>query len=192
MTNLIERDLQIHFTNAVDGFVFDQIDPKLPAFHGISVMHRVDFIVELVEAWLFVEVKDPGHPKAQVKGLEKFHGELTDGTLGNTFAAKFMDTFVYRWAEDKLNKPIHYISLVTLAAELLPNLSDEIAKKLPPMGMRTPRWQRRLFENCQVFNLDTWNENFPKWPATRISAATVSPASGTAALGNAAGSQTGI
>ncbi len=178
MTALTERDLRIDFTDALDCFIFDQTDPKLPAFHGISVMHRVDFIVEFVEAWLFVEVKDPGHPKAQDKGLRKFHTELTDGTLGNTFAAKFMDSFVYRWAEDKINKPIHYISLVTLEPALVLNLSDEIAKKLPPMGMPTPRWQRKFFENCQVFNLETWNENFPKWPATRLSTATTIANSG--------------
>ena len=167
---LEERDLRIDFTNALDGFVFDQMKPALPNFHGIAVMHRVDFIVELAEAWLFVEVKDPGNPKAQAKGLQKFHTELNDGSLGDTFAGKFMDSFVYRWAEDKLDKPIHYISLVTLEAALLLNLSDEIARKLPPMGMAVPRWKRQLFENCQVFNIETWNENFPKWPVTRLSA----------------------
>jgi len=172
MTTLWERDLCIDFTDALDGFVFDQMKPTLPNFHGIAVMHRVDFIVELPDAWLFVEVKDPGNPKAQAEGLHKFFTELNNGTLGNTFAGKFMDSFVYRWAEEKTNKPIHYISLVTLDAALLLNLSDEIAKKLPPMGMPTPRWQRQLFANCQVFNIETWNENFPKWPVTRLSAVT--------------------
>lgn len=168
--NLAERDLSFDFTNAEDGFVFDQMKPALPNYHGISVMHRVDFVVEMAEAWVFVEVKDPGNPKAQAKGLAKFFRELNDGTLSCTFAAKFIDSFIYRWAEGKVGKPIHYISLVTLEPALLLNLSDEIAKKLPPMGMPTPRWQRQLFENCQVFNVDTWNENFPKWPVTRLSA----------------------
>lgn len=168
--SLTERDLSFDFTNAEDCFVFDQMKSALPNFHGISVMHRVDFVVEMAEAWIFVEVKDPGNPNAQAKGLAKFFGELNDGTLSGTFAAKFIDSFVYRWAEGKVNKPIHYISLVTLEPALLLSLSDEIAKKLPPMGMPTPRWQRKLVENCQVFNVETWNENFPKWPVTRLSA----------------------
>ena len=114
-------------------------------------------------------MKDPGNPKAQAEGLAKFHGELQDGTLSDTFAAKFIDTFLYRWAEDCLNKPVHYVSLVTLGdSSLLPNFSDEIAKKLPPMGKSVPRWQRQLAENCQVFNIDLWNQSFPKWPATRV------------------------
>jgi hypothetical protein len=171
MTILNERELHIHFTNAEDGFVFDQMDPKQPNFHGISDMHRVDFIVELASFWLFVEVKDPGNPKAQAEGLEKFHDELKDGTLSDTFASKFLDSFIYHWAESKVEKPIHYISLVTLEAALLLNLSDEIARKLPPKGKPVQRWKRPVYENCQVFNIETWNENFPKWPATRISAA---------------------
>jgi hypothetical protein len=169
---LRERDLEIDFTDALDAIVFDQMNAAKPGYHGIGQMHRVDFVVELNEAILFVEVKDPGNPKAQAKGLEKFFGELQDGTLGSTFAAKFIDTFLYRWAEERLEKPVHYISLVTLDdGELLPNLSDEIAKRLPPMGIAVPRWKRQLVNNCQVFNIELWNAAFPKWPVTRIGAA---------------------
>lgn len=179
---LRERDLEIDFTNAIDAIVFDQMKADQPGYHGIGQMHRVDFVVELEEAILFVEVKDPGNPKAKAEGLAKFHGELQDGTLSDTFAAKFIDTFLYRWAEDCLQKPVHYISLVTLEDnELLPNFSDEIAKKLPPMGKSVPRWKRQLVENCQVFNMELWNQEFPKWPATRVQVASLKkPARGRA------------
>lgn len=166
---LRERDLEIDFTDAIDAIVFDQMKADQPGYHGIGQMHRVDFVVELEEAILFVEVKDPGNPKAQAEGLAKFHGELQDGTLGDTFAAKFIDTFLYRWAEECLHKPVHYISLVTFEdSELLPSFSDEIAKKLPPMGKSVPRWRRHLAVNCQVFNIELWNQNFPKWPVSRV------------------------
>lgn len=169
---LRERDLEIDFTNAIDAIVFDQMKADQPGYHGIGQMHRVDFVVELEEAILFVEVKDPGNPKAQAEGLAKFHGELQDGTLSDTFAAKFIDTFLYRWAEECLHKPVHYISLVTLEdSELLPNFSDEIARKLPPMGKSVPRWKRQLVENCQVFNIELWNASFPNWPAARVAQA---------------------
>ena len=171
---LRERDLEFNFTDAIDAIVFDQMKATQPNYHGIGEMHRVDFVVELDDKIVFVEVKDPGNPKAQPKGLEKFYGELVDGTLCDTFAAKFIDTFLYRWAEDLLHKPVHYISLVTVFDdddELLPNFSDEIAKKLPPMGKSIARWRRQLVENCQVFNLAQWNENFPQWPVTRLAPA---------------------
>lgn len=168
---LRERDLEIDFTDAIDAVVFDQMKPGQPSYHGIGQMHRVDFVVELEKAILFVEVKDPGNPKAQPEGLAKFNCELQDGTLSDTFAAKFIDTFLYRWAEECLDKPVHYVSLVTLEdSELLPNFSDEIARKLPPMGRAVPRWRRQLVENCQVFNIELWNQNFPKWPVRRLQA----------------------
>ncbi len=167
---LRENDLEIEFTDAIDGFVFDQMDASQPNYHGIDEMHRVDFIVEFDEAIVFLEIKDPDNPKAQAKGLEKFYSELNSGKLSSTFANKFIDSFLYRWAEEKVHKPIHYLNLVTLDAELLPNFSDEISKKLPPMGKDISRWKRQLVENCQVFNIETWNENFPKWRVSRLSA----------------------
>lgn len=169
---LRERDLEIDFTDAIDAIVFDQMKPGLPNYHGVGQMHRVDFVVELPDAFLFVEVKDPGNPKARPEGLAKFYGELNDGTLGQTFAAKFIDTFLYRWAEDLVYKPVHYVSLVTLNDDaLFPNFSDEIARRIPPMGNVVPRWKRPLAVNCQVFSIELWNAVFPKWPATRIGAA---------------------
>lgn len=172
---LRERDLEIDFTDAVDAIVFDQMKPERPNYHGLAEMHRVDFVVEFEQAIVFVEIKDPGNPKAQAKGLEKFRTELNDGTLSSTFAAKFLDSFLYRWAETRLDKPVHYLNLVTLEAELLPNFSDEIERKLPPMGKAVPRWKRQLAVNCQVFNIETWNENFPKWPVIRLPAAEARP-----------------
>ncbi|MBF0124990.1 MAG: hypothetical protein HQL60_06615 [Magnetococcales bacterium] len=166
---LEEGDLSIDFTDAIDGLVFDQMQSTLPDFHGVPEMHRVNFIVEFIDAVIFVELKDPSHPKAQGTEVSKFYDELDNGTLGHTFAAKFVDSFLYRWAEDKVNKPIHYINLVTLESKLLPNLTDEIIRKLPPMGQPVPRWNRPIYKSCQVFNIETWNENFPKWPVTRMS-----------------------
>jgi hypothetical protein len=167
---LTERDLEIDFTNAIDAMVFDQTDADQPNYHDIGEMHRVDFIVEFDDRIVFVEVKDPEHPKARKHGLQDFFRELFDGTLSSTFASKFIDSFLFRWAEDKLSKTVFYYSLVTLEAELLPGLSEEIAQKLSPAGKESYRWKRHPIKNCQVFNIDTWNESFPKWPARRLSA----------------------
>ena len=165
---LTERDIEIEFTDAIEALQFDQMDEDRPNYHGIAEMHRVDFVVEVEKAIVFVEIKDPSSPRAQQKGIDKFRGELINGTLSSTFAAKFIDSFLYRWAEEKIHKPVFYLNLVTLEAELLQNFSDEIAKKLPPMGKSMPRWKRQVVENCQVFNIETWNQNFPKWPVTRL------------------------
>jgi len=166
---LEENDLRFDFTNAIDAFVFDQMEALLPNYHGVNNMSRVDFIVELDNAILFVEVKDPDHPDSTLEILERFLTKLENGKLGNTFASKFIHTFLYRWAEEKITKPIYYLSLVTLDNAQVLQLSDEIVKKLPPLGVPVPRWKKQLFENCQVFNLETWNNSFPLWQVRRIS-----------------------
>jgi len=166
---LREDDLEIEFTDAIGGFVFDQMNKKLPGYHGIGQMYRVDFIVEFTNDYLFVEVEDPENPKARKGNVKNFYTEIEEGELSSKFAAKFLDSFIYRWAEEKTDKKIHFINLVTIDTELLPNFSDEIAKKIPPFGKINPRWTRHLFYSCQVFNLKAWNDSFPKWPANRIS-----------------------
>ena len=168
---LQERDLVIDFTDAVDAIVFDQINSGLPNYHDISEMHRVDFVVELDKDIVFVEIKDPCNPNARAEGLAKFQKDLNDGTLSSTFASKFIDSFFYRWPEDKLSKTVHYLCLVTLETGILLNLSDEIARQIPASGKNSSRWLRHPIQNCQVFNIETWNENFPKWPVTRSNGA---------------------
>jgi hypothetical protein len=168
---LQEGDLSFDFTDAIDGFIFDQMDRNKDNYHGISEMSRVDFVVELNDGCLFIEVKDPGHPKARPKGTAEFLQKLNNGKLGDSVAKKLMDSFVYRWAEKIINKPLYYLCLFNIDPALLPNLTDEIRKKLPPQGKPVDRWQRAFLENCQIFDVDTWNANFPKWPVSRISAA---------------------
>lgn len=166
---LEEKDLRFDFSGSVDAFVFDQMDSSLPNYHGIDEMSKVDFIVETEESILFIEVKDPDCPNCSEEGVSRFHTKLNNGTLPKSFASKFIDTFLYRWAEDKLTKPIHYLSLVTIDNAQVVYLTDEIAKKIPPLGKDAPRWSRQLFQNCQVFNMEMWNEIFPQWPVSRIS-----------------------
>ncbi len=168
---LKERDIEFTFSNAIDAIIFDEMkDKSADNYHGVGAMHRVDFVVEFEEAIVFVEVKDPDNPKAKSEGLQKFHDELANDVLAETFVAKYIESFIYRWAEDKLNKPVHYLSLVTMDEELLGNLTDGIMRKMPPMNKAVPRWKRQFVNNCQVFNIDSWNENFPKWPVKRVSA----------------------
>ena len=167
---LIEKDLSFNFINIVDGFIFDQTDAREPNYHDLDNMSKVDFIVELEDKLLFIEVKDPEYPEVSEENLQKFLTKLENGKLVNAFVNKYMDSFIYRWAEQKINKPIHYLSLVTLDSALLLNLTDKIISKLPPMELASARWGRPFIASCQVLNLETWNDNFPEWQVHRISA----------------------
>lgn len=168
---LQEADIEIDFTDALDAFVFDQMDMTLPKYHGIGQMKRVDFIVDMPDYVAYIEIKVPSFRPEFVDARREFLEELSDGTLGLLFAEKLKETFIYGWAEQKALKPIRYFSLVTLDSPMNLTLSESIQRKLPPTG--TPkkcRWKRPFVSAVGVFNLETWNAAFPNWPARRISA----------------------
>ncbi len=164
---LCERDLEIDFIDAVNAFVFDQTNPKKDHFHAISKMHRVDFIVELEDSELFIELKDPSHPKTTSLALHDFTSNLDH--LIDSLVHKFIHTFLYRWAEEQINKPIHYLVLITLDPSLTHHINQKLLQALPPMQVVDSRWKKPLFKSCSVLNIEQWNKAFPKWPIKRLS-----------------------
>jgi hypothetical protein len=168
----IEADgFAFDFTDALDVFCFDETDKTKPHFHGLShVMKAVDLVVELPTGYLFIEMKDfhaaDDYDFKRVMGdaqRAEHHPRFT--RLRDVLRDKFRDTWLYRWAEDKTDKPIHYLCLLTLDNALLPLMGKELQRQLPA-GSAGPRWRRGLAQSCTVLNLERWNANFPKWPVT--------------------------
>jgi len=168
MSKLRENALEIDFTGALHAMKFDQNDPAQPAYHDLQNMPRVDFVVELQDSIYFIEVKDPGRPDAVDIGGTKLLKKIVSGTLEASLIEKYLFTFFFRWAEDRLNKSVHYISLITLESAMLLTISDGIEKQLSLLSKKSSRWTRLPLASCQVHNIDTWAAVFPRWPVTRI------------------------
>ena len=170
MTTLTERDLQIIINdNVVSARRFDA-----PATHGLShCMSAVDFIVELAESYLFIEIKDPQSPQVPEREISRFHDRFVKERLDEEFKSKYRDSFLYEWASGRADKPIHYLVLVGLdfltKAELA-RRTVALEQKLPLLGPGAIAWSRSIVESCNVFNVSSWNERFPKYPVTRLSA----------------------
>lgn len=152
---------EFDFKDAVNAFIFDQKDKALPTYHGLShAMKAVDLIVELENNYLFVEVKDFHTPDDYQDGDYFNH-------LREVLKYKYRDSFLYRWAEKKTDKPIHYLCLLTLDNALISRMNKEIRVQLPP-GKAAERWHREIANGCAVLNEERWNNNFPKWPVNRL------------------------
>ncbi len=150
------------FLEALDAFVFDETDKTKPTYHGLShAMKAVDIIVELENYYLFIEVKDFFSP-------EEYQGKEHFNHLKNVLKYKYRDTFLYRWAEQKIDKPIHYLCLLTLENALISRMNKAIRSELP-WGKPIGRWERSIVDRCVVLNEERWNKNFPKWPVKRTS-----------------------
>ena len=169
MTTLVERDLQITINdNVVNAHRFDDRDT-----HGLShCMSAVDFIIELAESYLFIEVKDPQAPQVPGQETSRFHDRFIREQLDEEFKSKYRDSFLYEWASGRANKPVHYLVLIGLdfltKAELA-RRTIALGQKLPLLGPGATAWTRPIVESCSVFNISSWNERFPKYPVARLS-----------------------
>lgn len=157
---LTEGQLKFDFSNAIQAFKFDEVDQNSPYYHGVAhCMKAVDFIVERENDWLFVEVKDYGvQNQSNPTNLNKSEKrkKLLDSLVG-----KYKDTFLYRWAEGKIDdKPVHYVCLVELNDDaLILNLMHALKQRLP-IGSAAQRWQGEIVKSATVVNINKWNAHF--------------------------------
>lgn len=164
---------EFDFPDALEAFVFDEKDKTHPRFHGLShAMKAVDLVVELPGDTLFIEVKDFHAPddynfKAAVTDDQRSERRQRLNHLHDVLVHKFRDTWLYRWAEGKIDKPIRYLCLLTLDNALLSVMNKELRRQLP-VGRVGPRWSGALAESCVALNVARWNSNFPQWPVTQI------------------------
>ena len=158
------------FTDALDVFVFDEKDRTKPTYHGVP-MKAVDLVAEFPDAYVFVEMKDFDDPDMYDQVLAENDEEIKKRRdnfkwLKNYLKYKYRDTYLFRHAEEKVNKPIHYICLLTFDNALNTAMQKALKRELP-VGKASRRWVREIVKSCHVVNLTKWNENFPKWPVSR-------------------------
>ena len=163
-----------NFTDALNAFIFDEKDKSKPTYHG-QPMKAVDIVAEFDDAYVFVEMKDFDDPATyDVKDFST-EVELKAKRAGfkwlkNYLKYKYRDSYLFRHAEQKVEKPIHYICLLTFDNALNTAMRKALTKELP-VGLASRRWNQEIVKSCQVVNVAKWNENFPKWPVTHTAAA---------------------
>lgn len=161
------------FTNAIDVFVFDEKDKTKATYHG-QPMKAVDIVAEFDDAYVFVEMKDFDDPamydtKSFVSEEELKEKRAHFKWLKNYLKYKYRDSFLFRYAEQKDDKPIHYICLLTLDNAQITTMRQALQRELP-VGLASKRWKQQIVQSCQVVNVAKWNSNFPKWPVIHTAA----------------------
>lgn len=166
MMVLTEGNLQLTVNGAVSARRFDDAE------HGLShCMKAVDFIIELSDRYLFVEFKDPQNPGAPEGTVETYLTNFASGGMDEDLKYKFRDTFLYEWASGRADKPVDYFILVALDAlpdPVLITRGKDLERKLPALGPGGQPWYQPFVRSCAVFNLETWNRNFPDYPVSRL------------------------
>ena len=166
---LSEGNLKMDIPDVLSGGRFDGAD------HGLTHhMKAVDFVVELADRYLYIEVKDPEHPRAADQARNAFIEKLHSGRLDQDLKYKYRDSFLYEWAAGRADKPIHYLVLIALDAlddAQLARRTHALEQQLPLRGPQGPgrrSWVRPIVRFCGVFNIASWNRNFPEHPVRRV------------------------
>ena len=159
------------FRDALDAFVFDEQDNSKPTFHG-QPMKAVDIVAEFNDAYVYVEIKDFPDPEQYNLALAENDEDVEEirnkfNWLKDYLKYKYRDSYLYRHAECKVEKPIHYICLLNFSNSINNKMQKALTQELP-VGKASTRWKQEIVMNCQVVNLDRWNKRFPKWPVSRI------------------------
>ena len=161
MTTLVEGNLRITLPRGAQARKFDG------STHGLLHRHMkaVDFVIEMNDRMLYLEVKDPEQPRARTKQSEEFIAKFLAEDMDNDLVHKLRDSLLYEWACAEVNKPIYYwviVAIERLAAPELSSRSDDLKRKLPVVEALPDRWRRRIVEDCRVFNIRSWNEALPE------------------------------
>ena len=166
MTVLSEGDLQITLPVGTTWRRFDD-----GVKHGLThCMKAVDFIIELDDHILFIELKDPEHPNAQSRDQNKFIKDFLSGSLDADLKTKYRDSFLYEWASGRARKPIYYLVLIgasTLSAADLLARTDALKRQVPIIGPNDRPWNTPFIENCAVMNIAAWNNLLKDYPVSR-------------------------
>jgi len=164
---------------------FDGIELLLPPTgiswccrHDDEVKHinsneykSVDVIIETDDEFIYIEVKNPDHPNAmKFRNRDKCITDFKAGKLDEDIHKKFMDSFLYEWAESRANKPIKFyliIGINNLESALLLPRKDALKGKWPFNHPDRPQWTGRCIR-CEVFSFETWNSKFPDFKITNV------------------------
>lgn len=164
--DLTEERYRFDFPKAKELYKFDERDTLSPTFHG-APMKAVDVMAEFDKFQLWIEIKgytdeDIQHlknEKDQKKAGDNYH--IKDYLVKN-FKGKFRDTFLYRYCEDKIKKPIIYVCLTNFDNTLNSYFKKELMRHIPGDKANPKRWTKELIPKDKIFvvNEATWERNF--------------------------------
>ena len=165
-------ELLFEFPDEVEWDELDKQGVKLPVR-----MKFVDLVIERDADVLLVEIKDPSHSKSPDKEQNSYLKRLSDNSvLTQELTPKARDSYSFLHLMERDGKPFKYIVLIGLDAfdpsqqkAVLAGFKDRLMADIRCEAYEA--WKRKHIADCAVLSVETWNQNFPKWPVTRLAAA---------------------
>lgn len=174
-----ERSAELLF-EFPDEVVWDELDKQ-----GVKLpmnMKFVDLVIERESDVLLVEIKDPSHSMSGNEQRNKYLKRLSDNSvLKQELTPKARDSYSFLHLMERDGKPFKYIVLIGLDAfdpvqqkAVLTGFKDRLLADIRCEAYQA--WKRKHIADCVVLSVESWNQQFPDWPVTRLVAATAGEA----------------
>lgn len=160
---VIVDDYEFDFPTAKELYKFDETDKLSIHYHGVSVLKAVDVMAEFSKFYMWIEIKsytDEDIMKLKKEGdqRKKNDKEHIKSYLCNNLARKYRETFIYRFAEDKIDKPVIYVCLLNFDSALKLYFKRELQKRIP-IDKPSKRWKKSILDQLVVVNETDWARN---------------------------------
>jgi len=158
MRFFIERKLKFGFPD----YVVVRRPEKESVRRSECELKAVDFVLELPDKMLFVEVKNP--KRGPRESEEEYKARLRDveskDAEWKAFVKKFRDAFVYEAARSRLTFPVEYIVLINIdEVDILQSLQERLDWCLPVFDDSA-----KMISKVAVVNVDAWKKYMVEFP----------------------------
>ncbi|MBF0120186.1 MAG: hypothetical protein HQK79_15230 [Desulfobacterales bacterium] len=145
----------------------------IPTYNGLG---GVDFIIELKDRYMFIEVKDLENKNVPPENRAEWIRRLTirnDNPFLTDLGVKFKDTIIRNWAKNiEFNKPIWFIvilQLYKLDARQKAKLSEDLSGKLPTCILERKGFKKNIIiKRREVISIEDWKNKYPEFPIQEI------------------------
>lgn len=138
--------------------------------HGLShAMKAVDFIIKRDNVVWFIEIKDPNHPDVPQREQERFLHNLESDGLDIDLVRKYRDSWLYMWAckmVDESARSYYYVIITSDLDNAILTQRATSLRRLLPLDNPRGRWRRKFAVDCEVMNIESWNQRFTDYPIT--------------------------
>lgn len=169
MGTYIESELEFTLPTELVWEELDRQGVTLP--NGLKL---VDFVIDLEDALLLVEIKDPSCSTTPELGQRQYFTKLrNDDILKAELTPKGRGSYTFLHLMERDAKPMKYIVVLGLEAfdvdmckPLLTTFADRLTRSIRKEA--SAPWKRIYIQECVVLSVDGWNERFREWPIRRL------------------------
>jgi len=160
----IESGYSFDFSKSISAYIADK-----PTYNDLAA---VDFVVEITEYFLFIEVKNTDNPKATQAARSKNYQDLLGSEFPYKMGNKYKDILLCNWVRGKsFNKPIKCIFVLNYKAfsnSDRAKLKEKISNRIPFSLNKTEFGGNKHLDVFELLTVDEFKNMFQEFSVEEV------------------------